>query len=543
MSKDDVAQQLKEWKQKYYESISSLESQQSYEDLLHRSLGRLALAAQGLDPSLDKQLTSLRKVIRRKNNHEEMQTILDKMENAIARMEVAKKQEQAKSSSGEILADLLSSLKLKKTVKKEAKKLAKRLKPASNSEVSILMPELLSLLNSCLPSSAKNAAPRSGFSLFGFGKSQAADTEQQSQDEVSSLYEDETRVGNDTPLHLMLMQLLERLSLPPELSKQATQLRLQLEQQVTDEQLPHIIEKIADLVSKLGTMLINEKQEYQAFLSSLTSRLNELDQHIRQTEDDNVEALKEREIIGNAVEEEVLGLRSNIEVADNLDQLKSSVTERLDFLDQHFDHYQKADHEQVEQSHRQILKLNQRIQEMEQETDYLRQSAEKSRDLALKDTLTGIWNRQALNELLEKEYVRWQRYEKPLSLIVWDVDFFKRVNDNYGHAAGDKVLRTIASIFQKATRDADFISRFGGEEFMGIFPETNLEDALVLANKIRQKVERSKFHYEDKRVFITASAGLATFRSGDTIDDVFKRADRALYQAKQGGRNRCISEA
>lgn len=77
---------------------------------------------------------------------------------------------------------------------------------------------------------------------------------------------------------------------------------------------------------------------------------------------------------------------------------------------------------------------------------------------------------------------------------------------------------------------------------MGIFPETQLDDALILANKIREKVEQSKFHYEDKRVFITASAGLATFRAGDTIDDVFKRADKALYQAKQGGRNRCISE-
>jgi diguanylate cyclase len=538
MSNDDVAQQLKEWKQKYYESISTIEEHKNYQDLLQRSLGRLALAAQGLDSSLDKQLNSLRKVSRRKNNHKEMQTTLDLMEKAIARMEVNKVKDKS-SSSGEILADLLASLKLKKLVKKDAKKLIKRLQSASNSEISTLMPELLSLLNSCLPSSAKNAVPRSGFSLFGFGKSEES-THQQEQ--VSSLNDDKNRTYSDTPLHLMLMQLLERLSLPPELSKQATKLRLQLEQEISDEQLPQIIDEIADIVSKLGTMLISEKQEYQAFLSSLTSRLSELDQHIRQAEDDSIEALKEREIIGHAVEEEVLGLRSNIEVADNLEQLKSAVTERLDFLDQHFDHYQKADHEQVEISHRQILKLNQRIQEMEHETEYLRQSAEKSRDLALKDTLTGIWNRQALNELLEKEYVRWQRYGKPLSLIIWDVDFFKRVNDNYGHAAGDKVLRTIAGIFQKATRDADFIARFGGEEFMGIFPETQLENALALANKIRQKVERSKFHYEDKRVFITASAGLATFRPGDTIDDVFKRADRALYQAKQSGRNRCISE-
>jgi len=179
---------------------------------------------------------------------------------------------------------------------------------------------------------------------------------------------------------------------------------------------------------------------------------------------------------------------------------------------------------------------------MEQESVVLRQSAEKSRDLALKDALTGIWNRQALNEDLEKEFVRWQRYQKPLSLVVWDIDLFKRVNDEYGHAAGDKVLKTIARIFVQATRDADFIARFGGEEFVGIFPETRLEDALILANKIREKVANSKFHYENKPVPITASAGLATFRPNDTIADVFKRADAALYRAKDAGRNRCLAD-
>jgi diguanylate cyclase len=116
------------------------------------------------------------------------------------------------------------------------------------------------------------------------------------------------------------------------------------------------------------------------------------------------------------------------------------------------------------------------------------------------------------------------------------------VNDTYGHAAGDKVLKTIAQIFKKATRDADFIARFGGEEFMGIFPETRLEEALALANKIREKVANSKFHYENKPVPITASAGLAMFRPNDSIEDVYKRADKALYRAKQEGRNRCIAE-
>ena len=545
MSNDDAAQQLDEWKQKYYESISSLEKHQVYEDLLQRSLGRLALAAQGLDSSLDKQLKSLRKTLRSKSDQKDIQYILDQMEKAIARMEVNKAKDETQTS-GEVLSELLKSLKLRKPFKADARKLATQFKSASNNEVSSLIPELLLLLNNCMPDGKEKSSRGFSFHLFGIGKPKKDDPSKQSTsahnaNDTSTLIDDDN-TPNETPIHIMLMQLLERLSLPTELSKQSTKLRLKLEKGIKEDELPQVINEIADIVSMLGSMVISDKQEYQQFLTSLTSRLNELDQHIRQTGTDNAEAFKERESIGQAVEEEVLGLRDNVAGADNLEQLKSTVTDRLDSLNQHFELYQKSDHDRFEQSQQEIIDLNQRIEQMEEETTELRESAEKSRDLALKDALTGIWNRQALNEILDKEFARWQRYQSPLSIVLWDVDFFKRVNDNYGHAAGDKVLRTIARIFQKATRDADFISRFGGEEFMGVFPETRLEDALILANKIREKIEISKFHYEDKRVFITASAGLATFRPGDSIDDVFKRADKALYQAKQGGRNRCNAE-
>ncbi|OUR73487.1 hypothetical protein A9Q78_03600 [Methylophaga sp. 41_12_T18] len=543
MANDDLKQQLEEWKQKYYQSITTLEQQQSYDELLQRSLGRLALAAQGLDSSLDKQLKSLRKVLRGNNGEQkDIQYILEQMEKAIARMEVSKTKDNT-ISSGQILADLLKSLKIRKTFKMDAKNLVKQLNSASSSEVTSLIPELLMLINSCLTTAEQKPSKGFSFHLFGIGKPSKEQEQPSSSVENSTLDDDEKQSNTAAiPINFMLMQLLERLSLPNGLSKKSTKLRHQLENGIDDHQLPNIINEIADIVSELGSMVVTEKQEYQAFLTGLTERLNEFDQHIRKATDDNAEAYKERTVLGQAVEDGVLELRDNVQGADNLEQLKSTVTERLDFLDQHFERYQKSDHDQFEQSQQQILELNQRIKTMEQETVDLRQAADKSRNLALKDALTGIWNRQALNEVLEKEFSRWQRYQKPLSIVIWDVDYFKRVNDNYGHAAGDKVLKTIAGIFQKATRDADFIARFGGEEFMGVFPETRLEDALILANKIREKVEKSKFHYEDKRVFITASAGLATFRPGDSVDDVFKRADTALYQAKEGGRNRCSSE-
>jgi len=538
---NDITQQLEEWKQKYYQSITDLEKQQTYDELLQRSLGRLALAAQGLDPALDKQLKSLRSVLRGKSDQTEIEHILEQMEKAIARMESSKGKDSSQTT-GQILADLLSVLKLPKPFKSEAKTLSKQFKSTDNEGISAIMPELLSLLDSCLNSSSKKSSSGFGFNLFGRGNAEDdIETLSDEPEEDESLSIDEIS-EHEMPTHLVLMELLERLSLPTDLSKKATKIRHQIEAGIEESQVPKVINDIAEIVSSLGSQAITEKQEYEEFLKTLTSRLAELDHHIRQTSDEDSKAFKERNVISKAVKEQVSGLRTHVEEADDLEHLKSTVSGRLDVLNQHFEKYRKSDHDRFEQSQLQIKALNQRLQDMEQESSELRQAAESSRELALKDALTGIWNRQALNEDLEKEFVRWQRYQKPLSLVVWDIDFFKRVNDEYGHAAGDKVLKTIARIFTQATRDADFIARFGGEEFVGIFPETRLEDALSLANKIRVKIETSKFHYENKPVPITASAGLATFRPNDTIDDVFKRADAALYRSKETGRNRCIAD-
>lgn len=542
MADDTASQQLDEWKKKYYASLTALEQQQGYDVLLQRSLGRLALAAQGLDPALDKQLKSLRDVLRGKKDQPEIEKILNKMEKAITQMEEATAKDNSQTS-GEIVAELLLSLTLTKQFKAEAKTLAKRLSPATNQAIPGLIPEVLALLDRAvnqIPIEKKSAF---GFNLFGKSKlpkdQPASNPETELQIVAGEL---DSQSLNKIPSHRVLMDLLERLSLPTDLSKKATKIRHQIETGIDDAQLPSIINDIADIISTLGSQVVTEKHDYEKFLKSLTSRLNELDQRIRKTITEDATAFEQRKVMGKAVEEQVLGIRNEVEDANDLDVLKSTVSDRLDFLNQHFENYRKSDHERFTQSQQQIKELNSRLKAMEQESLVLRESAEKSRDLALKDALTGIWNRQALNEDLEKEYTRWQRYQKPLSLVVWDIDLFKRVNDEYGHAAGDKVLKTIARIFMQATRDADFIARFGGEEFVGIFPETRLEDALILANKIRVKVANSKFHYENKPVLITASAGLATFRPNDTIDDVFKRADAALYRAKAAGRNCCLAD-
>ena len=121
--------------------------------------------------------------------------------------------------------------------------------------------------------------------------------------------------------------------------------------------------------------------------------------------------------------------------------------------------------------------------------------------------------------------------------MVIDIDFFKRINDTFGHAAGDKVLKTVARVLQVNIRETDFISRYGGEEFVLIMPETNKDGGAQVAEKLRATIEKCPFHSNNQKVPVTISIGIAEFDGEDNAVTVFERADKALYAAKEGGRN------
>jgi diguanylate cyclase (GGDEF)-like protein len=151
------------------------------------------------------------------------------------------------------------------------------------------------------------------------------------------------------------------------------------------------------------------------------------------------------------------------------------------------------------------------------------------------DKLTQIYNRRKLEDIIHQEIDRAKRYEIPLSLIMLDLDDFKSVNDTYGHLVGDDVLRTVASIIKSNIRASDSAGRWGGEEFMILVPETGLERARGLAEKIRHLIAS---HHFDQSCCITISLGLSEFQPGDTFDSFISRADNALYRAKTNGKNR-----
>ncbi len=217
-----------------------------------------------------------------------------------------------------------------------------------------------------------------------------------------------------------------------------------------------------------------------------------------------------------------LGVRGYNVKPTSLDKLFSSIEMAVEsrMLEKELEHRVK---ERTKELNKAMLELEEKTIELEY--------------FAIHDDLTKLYNRKKFNEELTKEFNRVKRYGINLSILMLDIDYFKYVNDNCSHGFGDEILIKISNILKNNIRAIDMVCRWGGEEFMILLPETSLENAHIVANKIKTNIENSKLFCKEK--LITMSIGVTKVSQDDTIDTVLSRADRLLYKAKENGRN-CI---
>ncbi|RUM42165.1 MAG: GGDEF domain-containing protein [Desulfurobacterium sp.] len=167
----------------------------------------------------------------------------------------------------------------------------------------------------------------------------------------------------------------------------------------------------------------------------------------------------------------------------------------------------------------------------------LQERRELLKDKAYKDILTGLFRREILYDLIEKEFHRSKRYGYHFSILMIDIDNFKKINDTYGHLFGDKVLKKVAETIRKTLRSSDIAIRYGGEEFLVILPHTDLESAKIVGERIRKTIER----LDIDGIKITISVGIADNTLSPGLEDLIRKADQALYIAKRTGKNRVIA--
>lgn len=334
----------------------------------------------------------------------------------------------------------------------------------------------------------------------------------------------------------LLLKLLERLSVPSELQPRARKLLKAIEEGFGWNELEGLLQETVDLAVKVT---ITGHQDFETYLKSLNSQLGGIQSFLSESRQYQQQARESTEKLDKTLRNDVAQVEVALNQSDNLDQLKSSVRSQLSGIVSAVDLYREEQVEREARAEQRLQELNARIDEMERKSADVQRKLEEQKLLAVLDPLTGLPNRAAYDDKMKQLLVEEADKHQSLTLVVGDIDRFKQVNDQFGHLAGDKVLRLVAKILRGGLRESDFICRYGGEEFVVVMQATKASQAKELMDKLRRVLQQSPFNFKGEPVEVTSSFGIAEYSAGESADDLFSRADKALYQAKETGRNCC----
>ena len=340
-------------------------------------------------------------------------------------------------------------------------------------------------------------------------------------------------------VNTQLLKLLEHIEIPDAFAQEVQALKQQLAAHEAALSLESIMDSVISLLIEINANSQPKQQDIDKFLDHISKQFTELGLAITGSGVTLMDASLDRSKLDQSVSEQMSDLQNRSIHATQLEPLKEIISSRITQITLEIQEHKQKEAIQREKYQHQLEELSQKIKAIESETGELQSKLITANSLALRDALTKLPNRQAYDERLAIETARWQRYYTPLCLVVWDIDYFKKINDQFGHQVGDKALAHVAGHFSQHIRKSDFIARFGGEEFTMLLPHTNKHMAFKMSEKLRSHIECSPLNVNDTPISITISCGITQFISGDTHESAFLRADQALYRAKEQGRNQC----
>lgn len=546
-------------------------------DYLRRTVTHLSAAAQGLDKSLDAEMISLREKLRGAKGAKVVEQ-MERVHRAVSVFEQNRDSENA--AAARAMSSLLEqylSLKLPDDIKQKLERFSGSLKHNLNSYriYPTVLGEVAKLQQLALDAAAE--PPKTFWQRLKPGR-QIATAEQQAAAKPSTLNnreqlqpvasEEDMQLADEEAASAPSADVLasERLEDDEDSYRQVAQRILQtlrglMEKIEANDLIQHKVDivkariergmdwyglavTLEDIRDILLLRYLDVDREFSNYLQQVNQELHSISQVLGLACERDAQQNAAMGEFTDSVSNHMKQLQSSMETSVSLDQLKLEVEDHLEKIQASLQQYQKSEQVHSDQDSgsltQQLKALVDRVHSVESESQATKALLEAERYRATHDPLTDLPNREAYNERMFHELQRFKRYRHPLTLAVCDVDFFKRINDNYGHQAGDKVLKLLARILSTRLRKVDMVARYGGEEFVIIMPETRAEAALPVLDKIRTTIGKSAFRFKDQPVTITLSFGLSDFVPEDTVETAFERADQALYRAKQQGRNRCI---
>lgn len=344
----------------------------------------------------------------------------------------------------------------------------------------------------------------------------------------------------------LLLRILESIHITGESVALAESIRRNVVKGLNWYDFVAVLEQILQVLRNAAD---EQRAEFQGFLNEVTESLAQVQAFMDNTRRHSKEASETDAAMDASVREQIDGIKTAVENSDeDLQSLKESVQSQIGAIIKSLDGFKMQRSRQDDSMAGEIHQLIERIAALENESKELRLNLSRQQETALKDSLTELPNREAYNQRLSLLLEIWRASStssddgRTLCLAVADVDFFKNINDSYGHLAGDKVLKIIARELVSRLREKDFIARYGGEEFVVIMPETRPADAEHVLNKLRLAIAAIPFHFKERQIQITLSFGVVAALPDDSVETLFERADRALYIAKANGRNKVQRE-
>lgn len=288
--------------------------------------------------------------------------------------------------------------------------------------------------------------------------------------------------------------------------------------------------------------IIQQNDQVAIFAKELGKNLTEMEEQLLFSLNVTQAGHRANGEFSTTLQGQVEDIRGSFLANRSIHEVQVFVFSKLKAIRTAIEHKNAQDEIRYQQTQGSMEELKKSLQTMTTEINRVQERARTLEREILLDSLTGIHNRRAYEQRIHEEFARYRRYGMTYSLVLFDVDHFKRLNDQFGHRAGDKCLREIINRVKRCTRSTDFIARYGGEEFVILLTGTNKEGAFVVAEKVRRAIEKTRFSFQDKTLPVTISLGVSEIVAGDTdVDAVFMRADNAMYRAKGEGRNRvCV---
>ncbi len=321
-----------------------------------------------------------------------------------------------------------------------------------------------------------------------------------------------------------------------ELRERVNALKSAIAEERLFQRLPQIQQQFAEFLVYYRKIHDKERTHLEDLLKELIGKLAEIEKNVLNSLlEHHKEAMADNAQFSERLEGQVVGMEEIAQLKD-LSAVRTAIVTRTERMRTAIQVKREADAALSEA-------FTVRVRSLERQLHDANHQLSSMTDRAYHDTLLpGVYNRLAFSENLSREISRFERYQQAVSLIMFDLDRFKLINDTYGHQAGDWALQTLATRIKPALRAPDFFARFGGDEFALILPNSTLADAVVVAKRLCALTHGTTFFYEKQELRVSLSVGAATVHKGDTAETVVERTDRALYLAKEKGRDRVCTE-